>query len=74
MKPHKEHPMEQVKEFFRLIPKGKLVVEGKGRTFARVPLWLVIVAALAGRRAIRFAVLTAVLVVAFGMEARLERN
>ena len=65
--------MDQVRNGLALLARGRLVVEGRGRTFARVPLWLAVLAALCGRRAIRFALLTAVLVAAFGMEARVER-
>ena len=65
--------MNQVRKALALLARGRLVVEGRGRTFVRVPLWLAVLAALCGGRAIRFALLTAILVVAFGMEARVER-
>ncbi|MCR4706903.1 MAG: hypothetical protein K5746_03040 [Clostridiales bacterium] len=64
--------MDKVKEIFRTVVYGRLVVEGKDGTFVRCPLWLAVVAALAGRRALRFAVLTAILIVAFGMQVRVE--
>ena len=66
--------MDKVKKALRIIVHGKLVVEGKGRTYVRVPIWLAVIALLSGRRAIRFGLLTALIVVAFGMEARVEEN
>ena len=66
--------MGKVKEFLLLLLRGKLVVEGKGRTYVHVPLWLVVLAFLSGRGAIRYGLLTALIVVAFGMEARVERS
>lgn len=64
--------MDKLKEILRTIVYGQLIVEGKEGTFVRCPLWLVVIAALAGHRALRFAVLTAVLIVAFGMQVRVE--
>lgn len=64
--------MEKVKEILRTAVYGKLVVEGKNGTFVRCPLWLAAIAVLSGRNAIRFAVLTVLLIIAFGMRARVE--
>ena len=55
--------MEQIKEILSLIFGSRLVVEGHGRTFVKVPMWL---AVLAGLASIRLAILTAVLVVLAG--------
>jgi hypothetical protein len=65
--------MEKVKELLGLLARGRLVVTGKGNTFVKAPLWLAVIAALFGRHALRFAVLTAVGIVAFGMQVRVER-
>ena len=62
--------MDQVKEWLGLIAGGRLVVEGKGRTFAKAPLWLAVLAALCS---LRLAVVTVVLAVAFGMRARIVK-
>lgn len=62
--------MEKVKELLNLLLGSRMVVEGKGRTFVKAPLWLTVLAALAS---LHLAVLTVVLIVAFGMTVRLER-
>lgn len=62
--------MERAKELLNLLLGSRLVVEGKGRTFAKAPLWLTVLAALAS---LHLAVLTVVLVVAFGMTVRLDK-
>ena len=62
--------MNKVKEYVGLFFSGRLVVEGNGRTFARLPVWL---AALIAVASIRLAVITALLVVAFGMKVRVTR-
>ena len=62
--------MESAKELLNLLLGSRLVVEGKGRTFAKAPLWLTVLAALAS---LHLAVLTVVLVVAFGMTVRLDK-
>ena len=64
--------MERLKEILRMAAYGHLIVEGKDGTFARCPLWLAILFAIVGRRALRFAVLTALMIAAFGMRVRLE--
>ena len=64
--------MEKVREWIRTVIHGKLIVEGKDGTFVRCPLWLAAIAVLSGRNAFRFAVLTALLIVAFGMHVRVE--
>ena len=62
--------MDRVKEILGIVIGGRLIVEGNGRTFAKAPVWL---AALAVVGSIRLAVITAVLVVALGMKARIVK-
>lgn len=62
--------MDQVKELLSIIVGSRLVVEGKGRTFAKVPMWLAVLAALSS---LRLTVLTVLLVIAFGMRARIVK-
>ena len=67
--------MDKLKDILSMVAHGRLSVYGKGRTFARVPLFLVVLAVLAGGgRSVRFALLTAVLIVAFGMKVQVERS
>ena len=62
--------MSRIKEILGILFGGRLVVEGTGRTFVKAPVWLAVLAALSS---IRLAVITAVLVVAFGMKARIVK-
>lgn len=62
--------MERAKELLNLVLGSRLVVEGKGRTFAKAPLWLAVLVALAS---LHLVILTVVLIVAFGMTVRLEK-
>lgn len=62
--------MDKVKEYLSILFGGRLIIEGTGRTFAKAPVWL---AALAAISSVRLAVITAVLVVAFGMKARVAK-
>ena len=62
--------MDKVKEYLGILFGGRLIVEGEGRTFAKAPVWL---AALAAVSSVRLAVITAVLVVAFGMKVRIAK-
>ncbi len=66
--------MEKIKLALRMLTRGQLAVEGRGRTFVRCPLWLAVLAAVWGRGAFRFAILTALLIVAFGMRVRVEAS
>lgn len=61
---------DKIKEIVSLIFGSRLVVEGTGRTFVKVPMWL---AVLAGVASIRLAVLTVLLVVLFGMRVRVVK-
>ena len=62
--------MGKIKEILGILFGGRLVVEGTGRTFVKAPVWLAVLAALSS---IRLAVITVVLVVAFGMKARIVK-
>ena len=62
--------MEQIKEILSLIFGSRLMIDGNGRTFVKVPMWL---AVLAGLASIRIAILTAVLVVLAGMRVRVVK-
>ena len=61
---------DKIKEIVSLIFGSRLVVEGTGRTFVKMPMWL---AALACVASIRLAVLTVLLVVLFGMRVRVVK-
>ena len=62
--------MEQIKEILSLIFGSRLMIDGNGRTFVKVPMWLVV---LAGLASIRLAILTVVLVVLAGMRVRVVK-
>ena len=62
--------MDTIKEYLGIFFGGRLVVEGNGRTFAKLPVWL---AALLVLASIRLAVITVVLIVAFGMKVRVTK-
>mgnify|MGYP007014023850 FL=1 len=61
---------DKIKEIVSLIFGSRLVVEGTGRTFVKVPMWLAVLAALAS---VRLAVLTVLLIVLFGMRVRVVK-
>ena len=63
--------MDKIKEYLSILFGGRLIVEGSGRTFAKAPVWL---AALVGISSVRLAVITALLVVAFGMKVRVVKR
>ena len=63
--------MDKIKEYLSILFGGRLIVKGSGRTFAKAPVWL---AALAAISSVRLAVITAVLVVAFGMKVRVVKR
>lgn len=62
--------MSRIKEILGILFGGRLVVEGTGRTFAKAPVWLAVLAALSS---VRLTVITVLLVVAFGMKARIVK-
>lgn len=63
--------MDRIKELAAVVFGSSLIVEGSGRTYAKAPMWLVVLSALVS---LRLAVITAVLVVAFGMRARVVKR
>lgn len=62
--------MDRVKDILSIVFGGRLIVEGSGRTFAKAPVWL---AALLAVSSVKLALLTVLLVVAFGMKARVVK-
>ncbi|MBP3656505.1 MAG: hypothetical protein J6K32_07400 [Clostridia bacterium] len=63
--------MNSFKDIMSIVFGSDLLVEGKGRTFAKAPVWL---AGLAGLSSLWLAALTALLVVAFGMKATIVKK
>lgn len=63
--------MDKIKEIAAIIFGSALLVEGKGRTFVKAPMWVVVIAGVLGWR---LALLTAVLIVAFGMRAQIVKG
>ena len=59
--------MDKIKEIFALIFGSSLLIEGKDRTFAKLPMWLAVVA---GLSSLALLFVTALLVVAFGMTVK----
>ena len=73
---------DKIKEIISLIFGSRLVVEGTGRTFVKVPMWLAVLACVASIRlavlrrvaaGVMACVLTALLVVLFGMRVRVVK-
>ena len=62
--------MNKVKDILSIVFGGRLIVDGSGRTFAKAPVWL---AALLAISSMKLALLTVLLVVAFGMKARVVK-
>ena len=62
--------MDRIRELLSLIAGSRLEVSGTGRTYVNLPMWLVVLAALSS---LHLAVLTVLLLVAFGMRARLVK-
>ena len=62
--------MERVKDILSIVFGGRLIVDGSGRTFAKAPVWLAVLLAISS---VKLALLTALLVVAFGMRTRVVR-
>ena len=59
--------MDKIKVIITLIFGSFLLVEGKDRTFAKLPMWL---AVLVGLTSLPLLFVTALLVVAFGMTVK----
>ena len=62
--------MERIKELLSLMVGSRFEVSGTGRTYVNLPTWLVVLAALSS---LHLAVLTVLLLVAFGMRVRLVK-
>ena len=62
--------MDRIRELLSLIAGSRLEVSGTGRTYVNLPMWLVVLAALSS---LHLAVITVLLMVAFGMRARLVK-
>lgn len=62
--------MDKLKEYLGILIGGRLIIEGSGRTFAKAPVWLTVLAVISS---VRLAVITVLLVVAFGMKVRVAK-
>ena len=62
--------MDKVKEIAGMIFCTRLLVEGTGRTFCKAPMWLCV---LLGLSSLHLVLVTALLVVAFGMKVSVIR-
>lgn len=62
--------MDRIKEILGIIAGSRLSVAGTGRTFVRVPMWLAVVAALTSPH---LAIITALLIIAFGMRVSIQK-
>ena len=62
--------MDKLKELVSLILGGCLQVSGKGRTYAKAPLWLLLLLAITCPH---LALITVLLYVAFGMQAKIVK-
>lgn len=60
----------KIKELISLVVGSRLSVTGTGRTFAEAPMWLAVVAAIASPH---LAVITALLIIAFGMRVSIMK-
>ena len=63
--------MDKIKEYLSILFGGRLIIEGTGRTFVKAPVWLAVLGAISS---VRLAVITALLVVAFGMKMRVGKG
>ena len=63
--------MDKIKEYLSILFGGRLIIEGTGRTFVKAPVWLAVLGAISS---VRLAVITALLVVAFGMKVRVGKG
>lgn len=62
--------MDRIKEILSILFGGRLIVEGTGRTFVKVPVWLTALAAISS---VRLAIITVLVIVAFGMKVRVAK-
>jgi len=59
--------MNSLKDIIALIFGSSMLISGKGRTFAKLPTWLVV---LMGLVSLPLLIITALLIVAFGMTVK----
>ena len=62
--------MDRIKEILGIVVGSRLSVTGTGRTFVRMPMWLAVVAALTSPH---LAIITALLIIAFGMRVSIQK-
>lgn len=62
--------MDRIKEYLGIFLAGRLRIDGSGRTFAKLPVWLAAVLAVTS---LPLALVTVLLMVAFGMRVRLVK-
>jgi len=60
----------KIKKLVSLVVGSRLSVTGTGRTFAEAPMWLAVIAAVASPH---LAVITALLIIAFGMRVSIQK-
>ena len=62
--------ISKIKELIGLVVGSRLEVSGTGRTFAQAPMCLVVIAAITSPH---LAMITALLVIAFGMRVSIQK-
>lgn len=62
--------MDKIKDIIAVVLGGRLIVDGKDRTFAKAPLWLAVLAALSSPQLL---IVTVLLIIAFGMQVKIDR-
>jgi len=62
--------ISKIKELISLVVGSRLSITGTGRTFAEAPMWLAVIAAVASPH---LAVITALLIIAFGMRVSIQK-
>lgn len=62
--------MDTVKDLIAVLLGGRLIVRGRDRTFAKLPMWLAVIAALSSPQLL---IVTALLCVAFGMQVSIDK-
>ena len=62
--------ISKIKELIGLVVGSRLEGSGTGRTFAQAPMWLAVIAAITSPH---LAMITALLVIAFGMRVSIQK-
>ena len=62
--------ISKIKELIGLVVGSRLEVSGTGRTFAQAPMWLAVIAAITSPH---LAIITALLIIAFGMRVSIQK-